>query len=607
MFFGALGTTLFASRFSPPAEQLPNPARLNVLMLEIRDGNPADAAARVEALLAEGETALIPTEHGLTSLWAWVEALPEDKARAMRAAAPPTLQMSAKRAMDGLLGRDRAEAHEFIQLARRYPLTQHTPEMLAHAARRFAVIGDRGSARAAYARAIAIGFAPVGDEAVLVESLLKSPVAPLPVESPALAVPWTDGRNPYGWRRYIPVTFGGLTIIAGPGHVIAAEPRGTVRWIWNYTDFVMRQTGKAPEGKLSEAVLNRSRQVRYEPAIVDDGAGAIARIIVRQPSIRRTDSFAIRSIDVAGQLAWATDSTDALDHLNFCSTPAVAGRHVYVVAQQRIDRQPEKLLVVALDTMTGALLWQCDLGPLVDRVTSGRERDRESPGEYNDLWADQSSVAVDDDNLYIAPGGGTLIAVDHLGGAVRWHGFYEEFATEVTDKKRISDLRKGANQRFSNSPVVVGQQVILAPRDSAMAVAFDRRTGAMRWRLDAPVGQTLLGATDEIAVLMRGAEMTGVRVTDGTVAWSYRGEGRSRALGPAVLVGEQVVFAVDAGLAALNLKTGQPVSGSPRGVTAMSTLLNAAPVRAALGQAGALDSFLIGKDNPEPDRRNRER
>jgi outer membrane protein assembly factor BamB len=298
-----------------------------------------------------------------------------------------------------------------------------------------------------------------------------------------------------------------------------------------------------------------------------------------------------------GRLLWATDLVELYDNLSFVSTPAVVGRYCYAAARKRQRDAPEQLVLLALETTTGVLLWEATLGELSDRIVV--RRDRETPGEWNDLFAGLTAPAVDADHVYLNPGGQSLLAIDRFTGRLRWLHQYDEASTELPRNDRLKSARREALQRFRTTPVPTGGLVLSAPRDSLRLLAVSRIDGRGVWTCGVSSSGTLVGAADGIAVLASVDAVHGVRVADGTVAWTNPVSGARRPTGPGVIFEGAYYAPMPQGVFAFSLQSGEstPTAIPRKRVPAFRDLLSAAPLRAAMIQAGIVEAFLLSRED----------
>ena len=151
--------------------------------------------------------------------------------------------------------------------------------------------------------------------------------------------------------------------------------------------------------------------------------------------------------------------------------PAVAGGRVFVTDWLEDDgsRTADGMeRVLALDEATGEMLWS-----------------REWRTSYRMLMATyaigpRATPTVDGDRVYVLGATGRLLCLDVETGAVRWEtDFAADYGTSIP------------TWGVSSAPLVDGDRLIavVGAEPDGMVVAFDKLTGAERWRSGAVTGE----------------------------------------------------------------------------------------------------------------------
>ncbi|TWU56799.1 outer membrane biogenesis protein BamB [Rubripirellula tenax] len=148
------------------------------------------------------------------------------------------------------------------------------------------------------------------------------------------------------------------------------------------------------------------------------------------------------------------------------STPVAAGSRAYVTSGM-----DEKNHLIALDTQSGKILWQTDLGP--DRGNKHKKGGGSNP-----------SPVIDGDRVYAYFRSGDLACVS-TGGKILWQ-------TNLQDRFGEDTLWWD----LGSSPMLTESAVVVAVMQTGPSylVAFDKTTGDVIWKED-----RMLGAPEEAA------------------------------------------------------------------------------------------------------------
>ncbi len=156
--------------------------------------------------------------------------------------------------------------------------------------------------------------------------------------------------------------------------------------------------------------------------------------------------------------------------------------------------------IVALNAASGEVEWRTAIGP----AFKGREGAVDGP---------VSTPAIADGTVYAVGPAGSLLAVDAEDGVERWRvDFVASFGAPVP------------HWGFAGSPLVVGDTVIAGTggEDGRAMAAFDRATGALRWRAgeDLVSYQSPLLGPDGATVIAAGDERVfGIDAASGSIRW----------------------------------------------------------------------------------------
>jgi len=212
------------------------------------------------------------------------------------------------------------------------------------------------------------------------------------------------------------------------------------------------------------------------------------------------------------------------------SSVAVAGERIYTLGDYG-DAQ----YAIALARDGGGLVWKTPIGPA-----------------WNDEFlGPRSTPTVDGDRVYVLGTEGELHCLEAATGVKVWsRSLTKEFGGKMMSIK-------GTDWKFSESPLVDGDRVIVTPgaKDAALA-ALDKRTGKETWRtaLPAQLGERGAdGAAYSSIVISKGAGVkqyvqllgrgaVGVDAESGRFLWGYNRIANDVANIPTPLVDGDRVF-----------------------------------------------------------------
>lgn len=187
----------------------------------------------------------------------------------------------------------------------------------------------------------------------------------------------------------------------------------------------------------------------------------------------------------------------------------------------------EKLMVFALNAETGAELWAAELG--VD-----------DQKDYNAGWGHgpRGTPTFDGGKLYLLGPKGDLYCVDATNGKKLWE----------------KDLRKefggeGGSWGYSESPLVDGEQVVVAPGGSkASIVALDKESGNLIWQCaiqgagkaeySTIVAAELDGRPQYVKLFQQ--KLVGVSADKGELLWQSDWSGRTAVIPTPIVEGNHV-------------------------------------------------------------------
>jgi hypothetical protein len=227
----------------------------------------------------------------------------------------------------------------------------------------------------------------------------------------------------------------------------------------------------------------------------------------------------------------------------FEGSPIVVGDALCVVVTERTASQWQRR-VAAFDRIDGRTLW-------VSPILAGS-----NPAGFETAHGvTQVRLSCLEDRLVVDTGLGVIAALEADQGEVVWLATYPRSSEEETSSGNQAPFR----QRDPPPPLLVADQVVVAPCDTPDLISLDWETGQLRWISEPGVCRHvvhLLGATDRHWV-----------VSGERVLWLDRYSGRLEALYPEVLesqdggrgrgllAGEQVVFPMSGSLQVLAAPT----------------------------------------------------
>lgn len=606
--------------------------------------NFAEAAQQFEQWMERDAGQLIASEGGVVSVATWPETFPA-RARAGLIKAIAAIEEPAARGKLEEMTRDAGATFEALYgLGRRYRFCLAGTEAFAAAAERALAVGDLAAAHAAYRAAVEGGYSP--DEAtkgrieLLRQIVEDGKTVPLnaPASQPAdAAAPSsipnarvvTSGKTEAGpWAGPVPFDAPWIVTLTGAGvprfGLIGSEDRivfssaksvamfketGAVVW-WNANGAAQATSRPAwstpappPHGPPSAAgpfkVEGFRRPALYQPGALFDVYGRVQVIVARQASGETSCLRAYRGSD--GKLIWSTEAAEGLAGVNFAGTPAVSGGYTYAVAA--LDGEPTSVLLVALDTLSGAAKWKTVLGTL--------------PRTKADGVYEQSEPCVWGDAVYVTPNVGVTACVGRFDGQLRWARPYpaapvvggvmrtRELVRQEIEAVRQYRLKKGeggapvldpaVTDRWRGTPMVCGPTLVCAPQDAVDVLGFEAASGRPTWHnageAEAP---TLVGHHGNTAIFSGAGGVVAVDGQTGQVAWRWDGGRGPKIAGPAVVREGSVVVPTVTVNVTLNATDGKVVRES-LGVPTFRRAMNGEVVRRIVEEAGAGGSFGVGK------------
>lgn len=185
------------------------------------------------------------------------------------------------------------------------------------------------------------------------------------------------------------------------------------------------------------------------------------------------------------------------------STPAVAGRRIYLMSNRGMDNE----FVQALSTQNGKPIWITRVGNVGN------------PNQNPPYPKARSTPTVDGDFVYALGSDGDLTCLEARSGKIRWQkSIRKEFGGQ------------SGEWAYAESPLVDGDVVVVTPGGAeATIVALNKKTGAVIWTSAVPGGDPA-GYASAIVVQGGGRKqyvqfltkgMVGIDAKTGKFLWRY--------------------------------------------------------------------------------------
>lgn len=255
------------------------------------------------------------------------------------------------------------------------------------------------------------------------------------------------------------------------------------------------------------------------------------------------------------------------------STPAVANRRLYVMANQGLNDE----FVKALDAKDGKQIWSTRLGKVGN------------PKQQPSYPAARSTPTVDGELLYALGSDGDLACLESNAGKVRWH---KNLRDEFSGKPGV--------WAYSESPLIDGDALICTPGGSvATMVALDKKSGSVIWKsplsvaddaaYSSPIVVEAAGKRQYVQLLQKG--LVGVDAETGKLLWRYaKPISRFDANIPTPVAADGYVYVASAGTGGGTVKLTKAGEGALKPEEVYFT----AQLPTAIGGAVKIGDFLYG-------------
>ena len=505
----ALLAAVVRADYTAPLDLVAAERPLAAVHEEIVAGRFAEAAAKVEALLAE-PAKYVKVDERFVPIAGWVESqLTADTRPAFAAAYEAIAGLEAGAAL--LEAQRTDDVAALRRVAARYPWSQSAQAATAAAAERLIADGDvRG------AKAVLVGL-PSDSLTPSQRAVLTAPDdgAGQPALFPAA---WYQAYQPFTDRRVVPVAAGESVFFASPKGVLAMTDKGRKKWA---TADVPPEQPQVEEMDKNGRPLPKWPEDKSlsQPAVWCDLSGRPRVVVARQTSL---DASVLRAYHAdTGAVLWEA-AGEAGQSRVFAGVPVIAGGQVYsLCVRAGGDLNGPRMTLAALELASGRTLFETDLG------TGGPQIVANIWPKPRPLTGDQVYVAaaafrndcvpvVQGDAVYVSFPGGSVAAVDRFGGGVRWVSSYT--VAKERARHEIEREQKGKNpvtyRRFENRPLAAAGLVAVTPIDSDGVFVYDAKTGRKVWSDEAVRGYAAV-ALDADGVCLFGRDLLRIRF-DGT-------------------------------------------------------------------------------------------
>lgn len=571
---GADGATL-----SPADAPFVSATLVEAITTDLSHGRMAEAADRIDGLLASYPTGLIQTPGGAISTAAWARSLITAHPDLVPALATRTGDRP-RHALRDALERGDVQPEAIYRITERFPRSPAEGHILLAAAQRALELGDTVAAADLIARARA------SNTDVTMPSWVDSLETARAAAGSALpfAAGWYTAPEALMTPKFLPVHSGGMLFIASPGGLVAVSDTGELVW---------KHQSAVPRDRLPLGI--RGRGLVFQPAVLADAKNGPQVVVARQGTADG-DGLLLRAFDARdGRVLWSSDQQGPTREMNMIGAPAVAGRFVYLVALGESPRG-QSMDLLALDVMDGSLRWRCPIGAITDEpILRGRRRQSEPAFDPQPFWQ-QSAPAVGGDTIVLAPADGSVIAIDRFTGSVRWRTKYETEAPVTSDawRKYREQRVRGAQPRppvksqqlvrYMAAPMVTDGVVVVAPLDAPTVMGFDLAGGRLLWSQVQEQAPILIGAARGTAIVV-GSQVVAIEAHTGGQRWQYAPPGAFAITGPGAVVGDALHLPVANRMVTLEAATGAAIQAPP--LPPVQRIVAIEAVRRALADIGA--------------------
>ncbi|MBU0753939.1 MAG: PQQ-binding-like beta-propeller repeat protein, partial [Planctomycetes bacterium] len=273
-------------------------------------------------------------------------------------------------------------------------------------------------------------------------------------------------------------------------------------------------------------------------------------------AIPRRALFAVNLND--GRLLWAhgtgsTTGNDFLEEVSISSPPLVIGDRVLCSGYLR--EGGINTFLMSFDRDTGHMHWKVPAGIGQQELTMFNM-------EYKEFattpLSEAGGMAIFCSNL------GFVSAVDVFSGRVIWATEYE-----TLELPQATHFTGSPNPRrvywANNPPLVSGDLVIVSPLDSQYLMAYEWRTGTLRWkvhprRLGTDLHPHLLGVHEDLVVLSGRSGALALSAEDGGFRWRVTLPPGNEVVGRGALTKDRLYLPLDGSVQVYELSQGKALN-----------------------------------------------
>ncbi|MCE5278513.1 MAG: PQQ-binding-like beta-propeller repeat protein [Planctomycetaceae bacterium] len=217
----------------------------------------------------------------------------------------------------------------------------------------------------------------------------------------------------------------------------------------------------------------------------------------------------VTAVDVrSGKVLWTTQGKTGWKGLTPLTHPAAAEGRVYLLAgPENVERLAalgfnDEIRVVqqlvCLDSADGEMIWRRAVGWVGNSSI--------------DLARGGGAPAIHEGSVYSATNMGVLSRHDAQDGLTEWVACYAP-ARQYSNALSMNCAREGS------TPLVVGERVLLAPRDHTGILAFRRDKGELIWESILVPSDKLVGVAGAVVIGANTNWLTGLDIETGKQLW----------------------------------------------------------------------------------------
>jgi len=254
-----------------------------------------------------------------------------------------------------------------------------------------------------------------------------------------------------------------------------------------------------------------------------------------------------------GRMLWSTAGDPAWENRRPISDPAATDGRAYVLTiGGGIGAMGAPIYLTCLDAANGKSVWTRQLAHQSPDFSP-----REHFNARISLATYGAAITVREGEVYCLTSMGLIARYDGRDGVAEW----------VVDYQRLPAVNtRVIARRQAVGPIIVGDSLLVMPRDCAGIFALDRHTGKRLWDNPYAPTDTAIGLVAGTLLTMDARHVAAVDVKSGRIRWMRRLRRRLR--GKAILRGKTIYLAVADGILEMSAVDGKilrhtPWSGEP--------------------------------------------